>query len=151
MESLCFRQLVKPIVTSSHGRISKSNDWSPFVPHFSHLKAEYEFEGALLLIESIEQKGLTAAALSDWKRRQTASSITQVSLISSLKAAVMHSQVLRDTSSPLDLFSLTDTLDQADPSAAGNGCHQMNQVDHRIRDLGKPLICTHLKPYMALS
>ena len=73
-----IRPLCRCSCDAMHGRVAPSSELSSCIPHFSPLKMEYEIEEALHLKEAILQRGLTAAALSDWKRRQAISTRTQV-------------------------------------------------------------------------
>jgi len=138
MKSFVCRRLSKGRCSCSHGRTAISGCWGYFIPHFSSLKAESEFEEVVLLMRAIEQKGLTAAAISYWKRCQIASSKTQI---------------LSNKTSPMELFSVVhDLTNSTKPfKASAAGCCRIKQADQRASDVGKPLICSHVKPYMALS
>lgn len=137
ISSLAFRRLSRSHLPCSHGRTGVSGSWSSFIPYFLSLKEEYEFEEALLLIRAIEEKGLTAAAISYWKRCQAASSKTQV---------------LNRVASPLELISTVDGAPRRTKTikTSASSC-RINEVDQRASDVGKPLVCTPVKPYMALS
>ena len=78
--SVVHRSLMSGCISPARGRTARSGEMSSSLPYASPLKAEYEFEEVLHLKRAILNKGLTAAAISDWKRRQTASSTTQARL-----------------------------------------------------------------------
>lgn len=77
VESVHRRELRKLALVPAQGRYARSSETGTFIPYISPLKLEHEIEEALLLRKSILLKGLTAAALSDWKRRKSNSSMTQ--------------------------------------------------------------------------
>lgn len=79
-ESLYIQRLSKFDSDVSHGRTGLTGTLSSHVPTFLSLKLDNEIEEVLLLKRVIEQKGLTAAALSEWKRGRNSTPSAQVIL-----------------------------------------------------------------------
>lgn len=119
LESVHRRELRKLTLVPAQGRYARSSETGAFIPYISSLKLEHEIEEALLLKKSILLKGLTAAALSDWKRRKSNSSMTQDIL---------------SLSSPLGLVLDPKTKVSSIPIMTREEKRKLNE------DIGKPLI-----------
>eukprot|EP00210_Caulerpa_lentillifera_P002631 g2513.t1 len=130
-KAVYHRVLHKLALIPVQGRYAQSGEIGQFIPNISIYKLEQEIEEALFLRKAIFLKGLTAAALSDWKRRMSNSSLIQALL-------PVLSPIGLLVESNMDKSAASDVLKEG----KGERKQQFNE------DIGKPLVCSPEKHTM---